>query len=61
MSQYSISPKPSIPTFQYSLAQTWLAGPEFSGYRFQNITATAAFSREVAPGQANIPIVSEAN
>jgi hypothetical protein len=40
----------------YSLAQTWLAGPEFSGYRFQNITATAAYSRQVAPGQANIPI-----
>jgi hypothetical protein len=48
-------------TFHYSLAQTWLAGLEFSGCRFQNITATEAYSRQVAPGQANIPIVREAN
>jgi len=35
----------------------WLPGPEFSGCLFQNITATTAYSRQVAPGQANIPIV----
>jgi hypothetical protein len=38
-----------------------LHGQEFSGRQFRNIMAIAAYSRQVAPGRANIPIVSEAN
>ncbi len=34
----------------------WLAGLEFSGRHFQNITTIAAYSRQVAPGQASTPI-----
>jgi len=34
----------------------WLAGPEFHRLSFRNITATTAYSGQVAPGQANTPI-----
>jgi len=61
ISQYPISPKRIIPSFQYSLAQTWHARPELHRLCFGNITAKTAYSRQLAPGQAIIPIVSEAS
>jgi hypothetical protein len=45
----------NIPIFHHSLAQTWLARPEFYRLSSQDITAITAFSRQVAPGQAIIP------
>jgi len=57
----SNKPKSSLQNGVSRARAGWLAGPEFSGCRFQNITATAAYSRQVAPGQASIPIVSGAN
>jgi hypothetical protein len=50
-----------IPSLQYSLAQTWLARAGFYDFGSPSIATTALYSRQVAPGQANIPIVSEAN
>jgi hypothetical protein len=60
-----------FPKTQYSLAQTWLARAGFYDFGSPSIATTALYSRQVAPpdpvpvsgrgGQANIPIVSEAN
>jgi len=46
---------PSIPVSQHSLAQTWVARPEFYRPLSQDITAIQVFSKQVAPGQAIIP------
>ena len=43
------------------LAQTWLARAGFYDFGSPSIATTALYSRQLAPGQANIPIMSEAN
>jgi hypothetical protein len=43
------------------MAQTWLARAGFYDFGSTSIATTALYSRQLAPGQANIPIVSEAN
>jgi hypothetical protein len=49
--------EPNIPLFHCSLAQTWHARPELHRLCFGNITAKTTYSRQLAPGQANIPVV----
>jgi len=39
----------------HSARAGWLAWPELIGQRFQNIVSMAAYSRQVAPGQAITP------
>jgi hypothetical protein len=54
-------PEPIFPIFHCSLAQTWYERMEFLDYVCCAITATGGHSRQVAPGQANIPILRQAD
>ena len=47
-----LSPRKRVPSFHHSLAQTWLARPEFHGHCLANMTVTKMFplkSRQGGP------------
>jgi hypothetical protein len=54
-------PLPHFSKTHYSLAQTWHARPELHRLCFGNFTAKTRYSRQLAPGQANIPLFQHSN